>query len=100
MEGKFKQIKKNFTQCDRREQIEKKREIAIEKFEKELNKTIEDGKKVLTRKPWAEEHFNKTFTKEVEEINTWFTENSDKQKEMSLYDVNKNYFFKIFNSFS
>jgi len=89
LEGKFKQIKKNFTQMDRREQIEKKREIAIEKFEKELNKTWEDADKIIKKKPWTEEHYNKTFIKEVDAVNSWFTESQEKQKEMTLYDVIK-----------
>jgi hypothetical protein len=74
---------------DRREQIEKKRDLAIDKFEKELNTTYEEGKKILNKKPWVENHYNKTFSKEVEVIDLWFRESIEKQKEMNLYDVNK-----------
>ena len=43
LEGKFKQIKKNFTAMDRRVQIEIKRDLAIEKFEKEADIQKYDG---------------------------------------------------------
>ncbi len=87
LEGKFKQIKKNFTAMDRRVQIEIKRDLAIEKFEKELNHTYTEGKKILNKKAWVENHYNKTFIKEVEVVDSWFRESLEKQKEMTLYDV-------------
>ena len=87
MEGKFKLIKKNFTQIDRREQIERKRDIAVEKFEKELNKTYEEGKKILSKKAWVEDHYNKTFIKEVQANEEWFKENLEKQAQLPLYEV-------------
>ena len=87
LEDKYKLIKKNFIQIDRRQKIEIKRDIAIDKFEKELTKTYEEGKKILDQKPWIEDHYNKTFLKEIEVVKAWFTENQQKQSEMTLYDV-------------
>lgn len=87
LESKFKTLSKNFTQIDRRQQIEKKRVIAIEKLEKELNKTYEEGKKIFEKKPYIEDHYNNNFLKDVNEVNTWFTESLEKQKELNLYDL-------------
>lgn len=97
LEGKFKLIKKNFTQIDRREQTENKRILAIEKFEIELNKTYEEGKNVTIKKPWVEEHYNKNFLKDVDAIQAWFTESQEKQAEMTLFDVN--FFSQFLNLF-
>ena len=92
LEQKFKIIKKNFTQIDRRVQVERKREISVDKFEKELNKTHEDAKKIVSRKAWVEDHYNNTFLNETGVVATWFSDNLAKQAEMQLYDViNKNY---------
>ena len=74
---------------DRRETIERKRDIATDKLVKELNKTYEEGKKILSKKAWVEDHYNKTFIKEVDALSAWFTENQQKQSEMTLYDVIK-----------
>jgi hypothetical protein len=87
LEGKFRSIKRNFTQIDRRETIEKKRNLAIEKFFVELNKTHEEGKKILSRKTWVEDHYNNVFLKEVEVVNDWFNENQEKQNEMTHFDL-------------
>jgi hypothetical protein len=87
LEGKFRSIKRNFTQIDRRETIEKKRNLAIEKFFMELNKTHEEGKKILSRKTWVEDHYNNVFLKEVEVVNDWFNENQEKQNEMTHFDL-------------
>ena len=87
MERKIKLIKKNFTQVDRRQNIEKKRSSAIEKYFSELNKTVEEAKKTLSKKPWVEEHYNTTFLKEVSVIEAWFAENVEQQSKLRLYDV-------------
>merc|ERR1712032_1576165 len=87
LEGKFKLIKKNFTQIDRRVKTERKREVAIEKFEKELNKTYEDAKIIVNRKNWTEEHYNNTFLKEVGDVGKWFEDSMTKQAELALYDM-------------
>lgn len=94
LEKKMKMIKKNFTQPDRRQNIEKKRISAIEKYFKELNKTLEDAKKTLSKKPWVEEHYNNTFLKEVSVIEAWFAENVEKQSKLKLFDV-RIYFYKF-----
>jgi uncharacterized protein (DUF2344 family) len=87
LEAKYKILKKNFTQVDRRQNIEKKRIVAIEKYLNELNRTYEEGKKTLIKRPWAEQHYNKTFLKEVSIIEAWFNENLEKQSNLNLYDV-------------
>ena len=93
----MKYIRKNFTQVDRRQNIEKKRNSAIEKYFTELNKTLEDAKKTLSRKPWVEEHYNNTFLKEVSVIEAWFAENVEKQSQLKLFDVIKILLNKFFN---
>jgi len=87
LEKKIKSIKKNFTQADRRQNIEKKRNSAIEKYYKELNKTLEDAKKTLSKKPWVEEHYENTFLKEVSVIEAWFAQEVEKQSKLKLFDV-------------
>lgn len=87
MEKKIKSIKKNFTQADRRQNIEKKRNSAIEKYFKELNKTLEDANKTLSKKPWVEEHYENTFLKEVSVIEAWFAQEVEKQSKIKLFDV-------------
>lgn len=87
LEKKMKLLVKNFTQVDRRVSIEKKRNSAIEKYFKELNKTLEDAKKTLSKRPWVEEHYNTTFLKEVSVIEAWFAENVEKQSKLKLFDV-------------
>jgi len=87
LEKKMKLIKKNFTQIDRRQNIEKKRNSAIEKYFAELNKTVEEAKKTLSKRPWVEEHYNTTFLKEVSVIEAWFAENVEKQSKLKLFDV-------------
>ncbi len=93
LQKKMKMIKKNFTQIDRRQNIEKKRNSAIEKYFSELNKTLEDAKKTLSKKPWVEEHHNSTFLKEISVIEAWFAENVEKQSKLKLFEVQ---FFFIF----
>lgn len=88
LEKKLKLIKKNFTQVDRRQSIEKKRNSAIEKYFNELNKTYEEGKKTLNKKPWVQEHFNNTFLKELSVVEAWFNESLEKQSKLKLFDVN------------
>jgi hypothetical protein len=87
LEKKIKSIKKNFTQADRRQNIEKKRNSAIEKYFKELNKTLEDANKTLSKKPWVEEHYENTFLKEVSVIEAWFAQEVEKQSKIKLFDV-------------
>merc|ERR1712032_658005 len=72
---------------DRRVKTERRREVAIEKFEKELNKTYEDAKGIVSRKNWTEEHYNNTFLKELGDAAKWFEDSMAKQAELALYDM-------------
>lgn len=60
----------------------------MEKYYKELNRTVTEGKKILQKKSWVEEHYNNTFLKEIEVVKSWFAENLEKQSSIKLYDVN------------
>lgn len=83
----MKLIKKNFTQADRRQTIEKKRNTAIEKYLKELNRTLEDGKKMIAKRPWVEEHHNNVFLKEISVVEAWFAQSLEAQSKLKPYDV-------------
>ena len=80
-------LKTNFKQVDTRKNIEFTRNSAIEKYFKELSKAYDDGKLILSNKPWVENHYNKTFLKEIRDLEKWFNENYEKQSKLKLYDV-------------
>ncbi len=81
-------LKESFTQVDIRKSIENNRNLASDKFNKELKETYEEAKRILSKKPWVEDHYNKTFSKEISQIEAWYAENSAKQSKLKLYDVN------------
>jgi len=87
LENKMGLLKENFIQVDRRKNDENKRTLAIEKFNKELKESYEQAKRILSNKPWVEEDFNKTFLKEISEIEFWFTQNAEKQFKLNSYEV-------------
>ncbi len=87
LEHKLSLLKNNFTQVDQRRETENRRNLAIERYEKNLKTTIEEGKKILSQKPWVEEHYNKTFLKQISAIEAWFAENLAKQSKLKLYEV-------------
>lgn len=88
LENKMNLLKESFTQVDLRKSIENSRNLAIEKYNKELKGIYEEAKRILSKKPWVEEHYNKTFLKDMSEIISWFAENIAKQSKFKLYEVN------------
>lgn len=89
LEDKMSILRNNFEQIDERKNIENRRNLAIEKYQKELKETYEEGKRILNKKLWVEEHYNKTFLKEISALEDWFSENSAKQSKLKLYDVKR-----------
>ncbi len=87
LEKHMKTLKKNFTQVDRRQNLERKRDSAVVRYTKELNLTHEEAKKTLSKRPWVEEHYNKVFLKEVAAVEGWFNESMEMQSKLKLFDV-------------
>lgn len=87
LEEKMNLIKENFLKVDNLKNIEINRNIAVEKYLKELKNTHNEAKNILINKPWVEDHYNKSFLKEISEIENWYKESSEKQSKIKLYDV-------------
>jgi len=63
------------------------REKSTEFFHSTLKKALDDAKSTISSKPWLETHYNNTFLKEVNTVETWFNLTKDKQDSLALHEV-------------
>jgi hypoxia up-regulated 1 len=87
LDTKISDLRDKFKVFETREKVHKQRELGIDKFHSEMNKTMDESTRMVKNKPWMETHFNTTFMKEIQAVMDWYKEIKEKQDALSLNDV-------------
>jgi hypothetical protein len=86
LEKKFDELNKAFNEFEYRQKKHKNRVRSSEALLNELNKSAVEGANLVKTKPWIENHFNNTFMKELESVQNWYKEMSEKQDAIALHE--------------
>jgi len=87
LDNEIKNIKEYFSECDKRQKRFEERNIALNKFYKELNATQQTIIKTLKEKPWTRPYFEKTFLKEFNTTIDWFNRTYDAQNKLKKWET-------------
>ena len=86
LEEEIKAIKDYFSECDKRQKRYEERNVALNKFYKELNTTQHTVIKTLREKPWTRPYFESTFLKEFNATIDWFKKTYDAQNKLKKWE--------------
>jgi hypoxia up-regulated 1 len=62
-------------------------EKSVENFLSEIKKIKGEAATLIKNKPWAEAHYNNTFTNELKAVEDWFNKTKEAQDKLALYEV-------------
>ena len=71
---------------ERRQRIDKERKIEISNFIEELNITNYTANALVLQDSWRFEYYNTTYLKEINDINKWFIESTEKQNNKTVFE--------------
>ena len=86
LEDEIKNIKDYFSKFDKRQKSYEERNIALNKFYKELNATQQTVIKTLKEKPWTRPYFEEIFLKEFNATIDWFKKAYDAQNKLKKWE--------------
>ena len=86
LEDEIKNIKDYFSEYDKRQKRHEERNIALNKFYKELNATEQTVIKTLKEKPWTRPYFEEIFLKEFNATIDWFRQTYNEQNKLKKWE--------------
>lgn len=91
----FKTLNEIFSTIQDRKDIQKNRDKAITKFNKDIAHMLTETTKVANDRPWTFDYYNNTLKPRVADALKWLQEQSEKQNIIPLYEVNQYKFINL-----